>query len=222
MPIVVGLAVAFALLLAAGLTLPCMALRLDMDTLEKNLHMDDSIKSLVNGLGLPALAQDDVSYVLCIKRLSAWVRDGQLNSIIALVMLVGFVLLFTVLDVSVLILAAFQLCRGQLCKVGAEQKVTRKPCFALAVSRVLGKLSMLDVSIMGVVVVVLSGAVYRSKGIILSMQWGLLALLGAELCHYALYYTVFAVAQDHSTSRDVDIEKDEGIPSDGHDVHPAN
>merc|ERR1712048_983488 len=222
MPIVMGLAVAFAFLLGVGITLPCMALKLDMDILYKNLHIDDAMQSTINGLDLPALAHTDVSYVLCIKRLSTWVLDGQLNSVIALVMLVGFVLLLTVLDMAVLICAAIQLCRVQTYKVGAEQKVMRKPCFALAVARVLGKLSMLDVSIMGVVIVVLSGAVYRSKGIIMSMQWGLLALFGAELCHYAVYYTVFAASQDTSINHDGNSEQDEGKASDGHTMYPAH
>ena len=54
----------------------------------------------------------------------------------------------------------------------------------------LKKLAMLDVLVLGVVVVVLSGSVYEGQGLVLSPGWGLLALAGAEAMHYAAYWLV--------------------------------
>ena len=54
----------------------------------------------------------------------------------------------------------------------------------------LKKLAMLDVLVLGVVVVVLSGSVYEGQGLVLSPGWGLLALAEAEAMHYAAYWLV--------------------------------
>merc|ERR1711879_446789 len=67
---------------------------------------------------------------------------------------------------------------------------------AVALARKLKKLSMLDVSIMGVVVVVMSLRNLREKGVIISMGNGLVVLLGAEMCHYAAFHLVNNAAAD--------------------------
>merc|ERR1711972_1145527 len=64
----------------------------------------------------------------------------------------------------------------------------------MAASRKLRKLSMLDVAVTGIAVVVLSLQSFREKGVILSIRWGWLALLGAVLCHYS---TAFVVSRAH-------------------------
>merc|ERR1712137_1262483 len=49
---------------------------------------------------------------------------------------------------------------------------------------------MLDVSIMGVVVVVMSLRSLRAKGVIISIQYGLYLLCAAEICHYLVFWLV--------------------------------
>merc|ERR1712137_585115 len=49
---------------------------------------------------------------------------------------------------------------------------------------------MLDVSIMGVVVVVMSLRSLRAKGVIISIQYGLYFLFAAEVCHYLAFWLV--------------------------------
>jgi len=72
-------------------------------------------------------------------------------------------------------------------------------------SKVLKKLSFLDVAVVGVVVVVLSGAAYRKSGLVLKLDWGLLLLTAAELCHYVAYYLVVHAVPPHvvAQSREV-------------------
>merc|ERR1712110_1240976 len=82
-------------------------------------------------------------------------------------------------------------------------------------SRIIKKLSMLDVAIMGVVVVVMSLISLRSKGVIVAARGGLLALFGAEICHYVAYYLVTRAAQNCIS--DVSKEK----PVDPEDVMPV-
>merc|ERR1712203_1181307 len=59
---------------------------------------------------------------------------------------------------------------------------------ALAMSRVLGKISMLDVSMMGTCVIVAALSSLRENGVIISLNKGMLPLAGAELCHYLIAF----------------------------------
>merc|ERR1712061_859879 len=68
-------------------------------------------------------------------------------------------------------------------------------CQAVAISRKLKKLSMLDVSIMGIVVVVMSLRNLRSKGVIISMRYGLVVMLAAEVCHYLAFHVVSSASK---------------------------
>merc|ERR1711976_883049 len=60
----------------------------------------------------------------------------------------------------------------------------------MTMSAKLKKLSMLDVSIMGVVVVVMSLRNLRAKGVIISIRYGLVVMMAAEVCHYLAFYVV--------------------------------
>ena len=66
----------------------------------------------------------------------------------------------------------------------------------------LNKLTFIDVSVAGIVVVVLSGRAYREKGIYLHLEGGLLFLIAAECCHYAAYYLVTEVMHVEVDTKD--------------------
>merc|ERR1712203_170118 len=59
---------------------------------------------------------------------------------------------------------------------------------ALAMSRVLGKISMLDGSMRGTCVIVAALSSLKSNGVIIALSEGMLPLAGAELCHYLIAF----------------------------------
>merc|ERR1712063_194774 len=93
----------------------------------------------------------------------------------------------TACNVCLLVLAAIRLATPGGCLQERIQPI-------LALSRSIKKLSMLDVSVMGVVVVVMSLRSLRAKGVIISIQYGLYFLLAAELCHYFVFRLVSKAA----------------------------
>eukprot|EP00930_Biecheleria_cincta_P007528 TRINITY_DN108757_c0_g1_i1.p1 TRINITY_DN108757_c0_g1~~TRINITY_DN108757_c0_g1_i1.p1 ORF type:complete len:446 (+),score=91.01 TRINITY_DN108757_c0_g1_i1:72-1409(+) len=181
--LVLGLCVAFAVFVLLGLLTPCMSLRLDLDL----IAIPPSFKPFVETLHLPDLARADVSVVGCMVQLWGSLREGELNSGIALVMFAVFVILFSVLDMILLFLAALKLRAGE----GGSGQL-------LSAAYVLKKLSMLDVMCVGVVVVTLCMSVYGAQGVVLNMREGLVALLLAEAAHYAAYSLVNAAAAESS------------------------
>lgn len=177
-----ALALVFAALMIIGMLLPCMVLSLDVQVLYDNGTIPANARGFVETLHLDALAHADVSIWLCIAKLVDWMGDGDINCLLAFVMLAVFVVGLTVLDMLILLFGAFHLQSH-----GTE---------AMAAAHVLRKLSMLDVCIVGVLVVVQSGSIYKGEGVILGIRKGLFALVGAELCHYAAYYLIKAAVED--------------------------
>lgn len=176
-------------LLVLGLTTPIMALSLDVDVLYDNGTIPSQLKGVVDTFDLPGLARADVSIWLCIRKLAEWIGEGEVNSVIALVMVAVGVVACTVLDIMVLNFVAFGLSGSR------PVEASHDPSSSLAVIHVLKKLSMLDVLIVGVVVTVLSASTYHSQGLVLDLRPGLLILLGAEICHQTLYHVVTSAAK---------------------------
>jgi len=192
--------VAFAASLAIGAYMPCMALRLDLDMLyEPSGPVPLSFKPFVEALGLAELVHAEVSLWECLGTLAKWGASGNANFFIAFVLFAVFAIGFTILDMLVLTVAAWQLrpSRRQCSDIetaGHSTDESQGPRRLLSVARVLKKLSMLDVAIVGIVVVTLCGYVYRKSGVIVSMRWGLSVLFVAELCHYAACHLVTGLA----------------------------
>jgi hypothetical protein len=182
----VCLTMAATLLLVLGVAMPCMALRLKLEPLYENGTIPPQLKGFVEMLNLPELLRADVSIWNCIIALARWTSEGEVNSFLGCVLLAVFVVAFTALDIIVLNIVAVRV------HINSCSKCTAK---FLAVSRSLKKCSMLDVLITGVVITVMSGSIYRSRGLILSVRWGLLMLLGAEICHYIMYLVVTSSAE---------------------------
>mmetsp|Transcript_92520 Transcript_92520/g.293409 ORF Transcript_92520/g.293409 Transcript_92520/m.293409 type:complete len:485 (+) Transcript_92520:115-1569(+) len=178
-----ALLVAWVALFALGMFLPCMALRLDVQGLVENGTIPRvALDLVVNQLRLPEKARADVSIWGCMVQLARWTCNGDVNNIIAFIMLAVFVALFTLLDVMALV-QVIELRGGH---AGRRKLAWTEPSKMMSVSRVLGKLCMADVLVMGVIVVILSGSIYKSKGLVLAPRWGLACLFAAELCHYSV------------------------------------
>ncbi|CAK0884156.1 unnamed protein product, partial [Prorocentrum cordatum] len=139
-----GLAVAFAAFFQIGLGLPCMSLRIDEDKLYPPYgHIPKSVKPVIDALQLPQLLHSDVSIWDCTVSLMRLTADGEVSSALALCMLAVFTLALTVLDMLALVAASVRL----WC---ADDPSALPACPFVSVSKVLKKLSMLDVCTMGV------------------------------------------------------------------------
>jgi len=181
----------FSVLFSVGLQLPCMGLRIDESQLyPPNGPVPYSAKPVVEALAIPDLLNSDVSLWSCIEKLLDEVSSGEANSVFALIMFLVFVVVLSAADVLVLIAAALRLrCTSDGgVKVSSPQEVA--PCPLLATARVLRKLSMLDVAIMGVYVITFCLTIYKKHGIIVSTGPGLPFLLAAEVLHIVIYWSV--------------------------------
>lgn len=174
--------IAFTILLVLGLVMPCMGLQIDATLLvEPAGTLPAALKPFLDRLHLADQINAEVSVVQCIAALSQWLYHWEASCILALVMLAGFAVLFSVLDVIALLCAA-----SMVAKEGQVGRVN----FAMSVAHILRHISMLDVLIMGVVVVCGAAGAYRAQGLVLSLRWGLALLLAAESLHYFTYYCV--------------------------------
>mmetsp|Transcript_115499 Transcript_115499/g.322894 ORF Transcript_115499/g.322894 Transcript_115499/m.322894 type:complete len:178 (+) Transcript_115499:2-535(+) len=132
------------------------------------------------GAHLGDLLRKSVGVWECAVSLASWVLDGEVNALIAFVLYAGFAMLLPVVDMALILTATLADLRPD-----AASSAKRWSSPALALSRKLRKVSMLDVSVMGSFVVVVSLASMREKGVIVDVRSGALALLVAEACRYA-------------------------------------
>lgn len=179
--------VSFAALLSVGMVMPCMNLRMDLDLLFRVKPQLKPLGPFLRQEKIDELLDADVSIVECLIMLVRWTFEGQVVHFLAFIMVGGFAIALTIADMLCLMGAALQ-----MCQIASDS--SRSVDATLAWAGKFKELSMLDVTVMGVVVVVLVLIEMREKGLILAMDWGLLALLLAELCHCATYYLVTAAA----------------------------
>jgi len=151
-----------------------MSLRLDFQPLIDNKKITKGmIPMLIDTYHLPDLAMADVTIPRCIGKLvEGTMNNFEFNGILAVIMMALFVIGFTVLGMIAIVLSFAQF------HLGNEQW-----CCTLRLAEKLKKMAMLDVTILGVCVVVASGTVYKSEGMILSLQPGILGLIGAQVSY---------------------------------------
>lgn len=178
--VVLLLSCLFLVSFAFGLVVPCMTLHVDMALWYEHHPLLKEFALIIDAQNLPALLRSEVSVWACLVGLAEWAAEGDGNSAIALAMYALFAVLLPLLDVAALLLASL---------TGRWRQA------ALRASHVFRKLSMLDVSIMGVVIVVLALSSLRTTGAIVSIGPGIWPLIAAELSHYALILWV----EDEST-----------------------
>eukprot|EP00930_Biecheleria_cincta_P089952 TRINITY_DN7929_c1_g2_i1.p1 TRINITY_DN7929_c1_g2~~TRINITY_DN7929_c1_g2_i1.p1 ORF type:complete len:565 (+),score=112.30 TRINITY_DN7929_c1_g2_i1:74-1768(+) len=185
-PAVLLLALTFAGLFVAGLSRPCMGLRLNEDILVGDSSdgkiLPESYRPMIEKLHLEDMINADVSMIRATKALIDYLSHGELTNLFAVVMLVVFVMVFPVLDLIALLWATFQI----TAKVPQSEAAER----AMAIARWFKHGCMLDVAVMGVIVVTFAGAAYKKQGVIILCLPGLWLLLAAEVVHYVLYYAV--------------------------------
>jgi len=178
----------FTVLMVGGLFAPVMHMGLDDDLLiEPEGPLPSALSPLLSILKSEVDAE--VTMISCIGALVQWFCYGEASCILALVMLLGFAIIFPVLDMLCLFLATARFRdepveKGKRFGQPTSSKIARTASFALS------HLSMLDVTIMGIVVVSLAAGVYKDQGIVIGMNWGIYLLLAAEIVHYLTYFSV--------------------------------
>lgn len=177
----------FVVCFVLGMSWSCLGLRLDQNILANNGLPQWQIDVMVN-LRVAEHAKADVTIFQCIEKLlKTQAESFDANAMLSTVMLAVFVLGLTLLDMLVLSVTSLQI-------LSSPENSEDNRCNLITLTKHLKKLAMLDVLILGIVVVVLSGSVYRKQGLVLSPGWGLLALGGAEVMHYLAYGLVRSFA----------------------------
>jgi len=194
--ITLTLAFVFGVFFVAGLVTTAMSIHMnpnESDVLSK--------QPVVRKMGIESWANFDLSPVSCFRQLFDLARkDNSVNSVLCLLLLTVFVFAFTTLDMVMLVGAAFyfepKCFRVGHTEVSADKEsaysnngFARSACSrAMAASRWLNFLSMLDVYLVGAMLMsATSGATFAFLGITVKMHSGLLYLLFAEVAHHAAY-----------------------------------
>mmetsp|Transcript_10489 Transcript_10489/g.23587 ORF Transcript_10489/g.23587 Transcript_10489/m.23587 type:complete len:639 (+) Transcript_10489:164-2080(+) len=201
----------FGMLLAYGVSAPCLSLSLSVDGLKRQLNSSipqrmESLRPLFKGFldklvrSLTAKVQSDVSLWSCMAALWSWAREGQEAScFLAWGMLAIFAIALSVADMLLLFVAALQLSLHEKpsgvpsSPNEGRSKPSSSPERAMKLVRILKHLTMLDVCITGIFVVCWAGSIYEEQGVLLRLHGGFFALLGAELLHYTMYFLVLLV-----------------------------
>jgi len=189
------LACVFALLLSAGMQVPCMGLRLDTSLLvQPQGPLPTEVEPILDSLDLESQVASDVSLWHCVAALLRWFYYGEANCILAFVMLAVFAVGLPVVNMVVLIFAAEQVGQPVARSLAPEQKQAPPRNRAMDVAHVLKHISMLDVAIMGILVICMGSGAYKDQGVDFQLRSGILLLFLAEAVHYFTYYIVQAAA----------------------------
>jgi len=187
---------AFVPLLVAGLTRPTMVLDVDLDAaFEPHGPIPAAMRPFVMSLNIGTLAHAEVSFGDCISKLAEWTRSGSATSFMGFLLFAVCVVFNTALGMVLLLWSSLLMWykAARPAVVQGEGKACNelaRPMLPIQMAKVFKKLSFLDVSIVGLVIVVLSGHSYKKQGLILTLQPGLLFLTLAEICHYAAHFLV--------------------------------
>jgi hypothetical protein len=192
------LATAWMCFFAIGIVTPCFALHLDGEVLQH--HVPDNMKQVLKMIKLnQIIGRQDVSVFRSMGSMLYWfATDKDLNLLLAFVMLAGFAVFLTALNMATLLKASWQLSRGTA------------PGPAIAKSHVFKHLCMLDVLVMGVFVGTLAGGIYQQVGVIISVRYGCLVLLMSELMHYLTHFVVHSAAEYEMKAAAIQLDGEKG------------
>lgn len=162
---------------------------------------------LIDVYHLPDLARADVTIPRCIEKLVKGIMDKfEFNAMLAVIMMALFVIGFAILGMIAIVLSFVQFHQGN------EQW-----CRTLRLAEKLKKMAMLDVTILGICVVVASGTVYKSQGLILSLQPGILGLIGAHVSYETTYWLVncwcTSRCQEVPPAMNIEVDPEKASPS---------
>jgi len=201
------LATAWLCFFAIGIVTPCFALHLDGEVLQH--HVPDNMKQVLKMIKLNRIIErQEVSVLRSMWSMLYWfATDKDLNLLLAFVMLAGFAVFLTALNMATLFKAALQMSRGTA--------IGKHPCPAITKSHAFKHMCMLDVLVMGVFVSTLAGGIYRSVGVIISVRYGSLVLVISELLHYLTHFVVHSAAEDEIKVAGVQLDgkKGKAIPT---------
>eukprot|EP00928_Gymnodinium_smaydae_P004053 TRINITY_DN11418_c0_g2_i1.p1 TRINITY_DN11418_c0_g2~~TRINITY_DN11418_c0_g2_i1.p1 ORF type:complete len:583 (-),score=134.76 TRINITY_DN11418_c0_g2_i1:380-2128(-) len=204
----------YCLCLSVGLFVPCMGLRLSIDSLlEPNGPVPQSMEGFLKSLHLEDKVKAEVTPWECMWALLGWASNGEATSLVGFLLLTFFVLVIPTLDVVVLLaMLALPARNGERelrlpredpdavasAVDGPEAPSTPRDLLARA-SWVLHHIAMLDVFCMGVIVVCLAGAAYKKMGIDIELRWGIILLTCAEAAHMLAHTISSHVLGEHGT-----------------------
>lgn len=187
------LALSFFGVLGVGISFPCMGLHLDAHALVKpHGPLPAAALPILEGLDVSKLVSASVSMVKAAPAMVQYLFEyGELNALLAAIMLFVFAFALPILDMIVILTGAWHRC------FSSDASDTKMLPRLVDISHFLKHLEMLDVMSMGVIVIVAAGSVYKKNGIVMELEWGLALLITAELIHYVSYFIVLpAVAYD--------------------------
>ncbi|CAJ1332497.1 unnamed protein product [Effrenium voratum] len=179
------LAVAFVPLFLHGLCSPCMSFHIEPKQLFPPYGpLPESAKPAIDILDLKDLLFSETSIVTCIRDYIARISKWEANTFISLALLVVCVVGSTMFDMICLVVVAFQfLLDGGYTSMNSGQ-------YLIDTARVLRKLSMLDVAMVGVYLVTVCMSMYAKYGVVVSLENGTWILLAAEVIHAVTYHVV--------------------------------
>ena len=179
--------------------------------------LPESARTVVDILDLKHLLRSETSIISCVADYFARLHEWEANTFISLTLILGCVVGSTVLDMLSLVLAALRLSsdKGYASLswryADAEHPTSeigqRTPsCYWIAIARIARKLSMLDVAMVGVYLVTVCMSMYAKYGVVVSLEHGMLILLGAECIHAFTYYLVDSAYEYHEDSHALNLE----------------
>eukprot|EP00439_Symbiodinium_sp_Y106_P058069 s1809_g8.t1 len=204
-----GLAIAVSLLALVfvpvflhGLHAPCMSFHIETKQLFPPYGpLPESARTVVDILDLRHLLRSETSIVSCVTDYVGRLHEGEANTVLSLALILVCVVGSTLLDMLALVLAASHLSSSKgyatLNQPHAEMEhpiaqpvLLPTSCKWITIARTARKLSMLDVAMVGVYLVTVCMSMYAKYGVVVSLEHGMLILLGAELVHALTYHLV--------------------------------
>lgn len=214
----ITLAIIFVPLFAVGLYMPCMAFRIELKQLFPPYGpLPESAKPALAVLDLKDLLDSNTSVLSSVWALVLRLPALEANTFIALALLAFCVVGATLFDMVLLVLAAVRLSQG---KSYTKLDDANSSFSSISIARVLKKLSMLDVAMVGVYLVTVCMSMYKKYGIEVSVQNGTWILVAAEVVHSITYYIVdTAVGFQEST---MERQKADALAKDGEEDEEAD
>mmetsp|Transcript_39488 Transcript_39488/g.73618 ORF Transcript_39488/g.73618 Transcript_39488/m.73618 type:complete len:523 (-) Transcript_39488:157-1725(-) len=191
------LTLGFAPLFAAGLRTACMSFHIETKQLFPPYGpLPASAKPFVGVLDLQDLLRSETSIISCVSDYLRRLDHYEANTILSLALILICVVGSTLLDMFCLVLASLYLARdnGYISvrpnSLDANRGIDPGSCRWIQIARVARKLSMLDVAMVGVYLVTVCMSMYAKYGVVVSLERGMLILLGAEAVHALTYHLV--------------------------------
>ena len=162
--------------------------------------LPEAARPVVDILDLKHLLKSETSIVSCVTDYLGRLHEWEANTFLSLALVLVCVVGSTLLDMLALVMAALRLSNDKsyasLHSFSADvehpiaDRSSQLNCRWIMIARVARKLSMLDVAMVGVYLVTVCMSMYAKYGVVVSLEHGMLILLGAEFLHALTYHLV--------------------------------